>query len=239
MRLAHDLGLHTRAAVANLDPVVARQYAHVFWIAYILDKDLSMRARQPSIQRDDDIDIDMPTPTISDNCPLNRGGHTNNDVPNKNPGVVTTLSGDARVNYFRARIQLASIQGGIYDYLYSARSQARSTSERAIALESLVHALEEWKLSIPPEFGTTTAPKTLSPASLSFFCVLHATNFACMTMINQAHAWNEHWVQSLRNSCKQSTQLRLPSRWEPLVHDARDFVTLFEMVPPRGYGLIW
>lgn len=239
MRLAHKLGLHTRAATSHLDPDVARQHSYVFWIAYILDKDLSMRARQPSIQRDDDIDIDIPTPIVGHDCPLNRGGQANDDVLNNNLGVVTTLSGDARADYLLARIRLASIQGGVYDYLYSARSQNRSTSERAVALESLVHALEVWKLSIPPEFGATLAPKTLSAASLSFFCVLHATSFACMTMINQADAWNQQWVLSLRNSCKQSAQLRLPSHWEPLVHDARDFLTLFEMVPPRGYGLIW
>jgi hypothetical protein len=224
MRLAHNLGLHTRATMLHLDRDLARQHSHVFWIAYILDKDLSMRARQPSIQRDDDIDIDIATPSRDSG---------------ENLGVVTTLTGDASMNYFLTRIQLASIQGGIYDYLYSARSQTRSAPERAAALESLVHALEEWKLSIPPEFGVTLAPNALSPASLSLLCVLHATSFACITMVNEAHAWNEQWVQSLRDSCKQSTQLRLPSRWEPLVHDARDFVALFEMVPPRGYGLIW
>jgi len=239
LRLAHELGLHTRAAAAHLEPDVARQHSHVFWIAYILDKDLSMRARKPSIQNDDDIDVDMPAPVADHYRSLNPGDQPGDDADNESVGVVTTLSGNARVNYFLARIRLANIQGGIYDYLYSARAQTRSASKRAFALESLVNALDEWRLSIPPEFGAISAPKTLSPGSLSFFCVLHATSFACTATINQAHAWNEKWVENLRNYYKQSSQLRLPSRWEPLVHDARDFVALFEMVPPRGYSLIW
>ncbi|KAH8887314.1 hypothetical protein GQ53DRAFT_693053 [Thozetella sp. PMI_491] len=239
MRLAHELGLHTRAAESQLEPDVSRQHSHVFWIAYILDKDLSMRAHKPSIQRDDDIDIDVPMPATSHDRSLHHDGQSDDDLTNDNLGVVKTLSGDARVNYFLARIRLASIQGGIYDYLYSARSKTRSASERAVALDSLVRALEEWKLSIPPEFDAALAPQTLSPASLSFFCVLHAASFSCKAMINRAHAWNETWVQSLRDSCANSTQLRLPSQWESLVHDARDFVILFETVPPRGYGLIW
>lgn len=238
MRLAHELGLHSRASTSNLDPVTARQHSYVFFIAYILDKDLSMRARQPSIQHDDDIDIDMPTPAASHDNPLTDGGQADHDALDIIPGVVTTLTGDASVNYFLARIRLASIQGGIYDYLYSARSQSRSTAERAVAHESLVQALEQWQLSIPPEFAAALAPQSLSPTVLPFFCILHATSFACVTMVNQAHAWDEQWVKSLRKACKESGRLPLPSRWESLVQDACDFLNLFEAVP-RGYGLVW
>ncbi|KAK0712615.1 hypothetical protein B0T26DRAFT_741664 [Lasiosphaeria miniovina] len=196
LRLAHELGLHTRAAAAHLKPD----------IAYTLDKDLSMRTRKPSIQNDDDIDVDMPAPVPDHHHSLNPGDHPGDDADNESVGVVTTLSGNARVNYFLARIRFANIQGGIYDYLYSARAQTRSAYKRAFALESLVNALDEWRLSIPPEFGAILAPKTLSPESLSFFCVLHATSFACTTTINQAHAWNEKWLENLRNYYKQSSQ---------------------------------
>ncbi|KAF2645213.1 hypothetical protein P280DRAFT_486464 [Massarina eburnea CBS 473.64] len=59
MRLAHKIGLHDRAASSHMAAVEARERACVFWMAYILDKDLSMRSKQPSIQLDDDVDLEL------------------------------------------------------------------------------------------------------------------------------------------------------------------------------------
>ena len=102
MRLAHKMGLHDRAATAHLDTMESRQHANVFWLAYILDKDLSLRAQQPSVQLDDDIDLDLPFQLASDA----------NGAP---AGVASTSNGSATMNYLLARVQLAVIEGRIYD----------------------------------------------------------------------------------------------------------------------------
>ena len=140
MRLAHKLGLHSRASSAHLDAVLARQRARVFWLAYILDKDLSMRSKQPSIQLDDDIDLDLPSPKFAAADERQMGD--DDDAVGIGAGIITTADGAAKMNYFVTRIQLAVVEGGVYDYLYSTRSQKRSPEERSRALESVASALE-------------------------------------------------------------------------------------------------
>lgn len=108
MCLVHKLGLHNCAASVHLDLVQRRQHACVFWIAYILDKDLSLRAKLPSVQLDDDVDVDLPSLLL-----------VSTEDDDNTAGIVVTADRKARMNYFWACIQLANIEGFIYRYLYS------------------------------------------------------------------------------------------------------------------------
>ncbi|KIX06946.1 uncharacterized protein Z518_04922 [Rhinocladiella mackenziei CBS 650.93] len=226
MRLAHKLGLHNRASSAHLDPVLARQRTRVFWLAYILDKDLSMRSKQPSIQLDDDIDLDLPSPKFAATERQVGGDDDDDDADGVGAGIITTADGAAKMNYFVARIQLAVVEGGVYDYLYSTRSQKRSPKERSRALESVASALERWKASNPPEFSAAAALRGVSPDTLRFLCVLHSTSLLCTTAISQAHAWNAQWVASLRRHGREGTVPLLPPHWEVIVDEARDLMVL-------------
>ncbi|KAF9776775.1 hypothetical protein IL306_004970 [Fusarium sp. DS 682] len=226
MRLVHKIGLHNRAFSEHLDPVERRQHARVFWLAYTVDKDLSLRAQQPSIQLDEDIDLEFPTPVI--------------DVEPR-AGIVTTIDGTATMDYFLARVQLASIQGDIYDHLYSTRAWKRTPEERRIKRESIVLALNNWKASIPSEFGATEVITTTSdnPSTAGFFCFLHTNNLLCLMLITRAHAWDEQWVGVLRDHGRGVTSLQLPSEWNAMIGQARDFMILFEHVCPRYGWLKW
>lgn len=221
MRLAHKIGLHSRASSAHLDAVLARQRARVFWIAYILDKDLSVRLKQPSVQLDEDIDLDLPYPQIDEYRVDNEA-----EMNDASIGVIATADGTVKMSYFVTRIQLAVIEGGVYDYLYSTRASKRSPEERSGALESVARALEHWKASIPPEFNGAEVSKRVPPDMLWFFCELDATNLLCRTSINQAHAWNAHWVTSLRRYGREGAIPLLPPHWEALVDEARDLMVL-------------
>jgi hypothetical protein len=224
MRLVHKLRLHDRTASMHLDSSTARQHARVFWIAYILDKSLSLRAKQPSLQLDEDINLDLPEAGGDD---YRFESSDDADNPSMDAGMITTTDGSAKVNYFLARVQLANIEGGVYDYLYSTRSQRRSPEERAAALENIVQALDQWKASLPPAFGATAVLRSVPPDRRRFFCVLYSTSLMCMTVIKQANAYNSQWVVNLREHSRGIRQLQFPSRWEALVNEARDFMMLF------------
>jgi hypothetical protein len=222
IRLAHGIGLHDRTYSAHLDSVHARQRAYVFWLAYILDKDLSMRSKQPSIQIDDDINLDLPLPTVLQ-CDEDRSKPNNTDEAT---GVITTTDGTAKMNYFTARIQLAAVEGGVYDYIYSTRSRKRSPEERSRALQSVACALEQWKASIPSEFDAGVASRRVAASMLRFLGALYSTSLACKTLINQAHAWDVEWIASIRRLSRQGIEPLLPPKWEVLVGEARDFLVL-------------
>jgi hypothetical protein len=229
MRLIHKMGLHNRACSAHLDAVERQQHARVFWLAYILDKDLSLRAQQPSIQLDEDIDLDFPMSVTRD------------DDSNSSAGVVTTVDGSSRMDYFLARVQLASIQGDIYDHLYSARAWKRTPEERRLKRENIVLSLNNWKTSIPTDFGAAEVITTTSnnPSIAAFFCILHTNSLLCLMLITRAHAWDEQWVGVLRDHGRGVGALQLPSDWNALVGQARDFMILFEYVVPRYCWLKW
>ncbi|RBQ70418.1 hypothetical protein FVER14953_12230 [Fusarium verticillioides] len=229
MRLVHKIGLHNRAYSAHLDPVERHQHARVFWLAYIVDKDLSLRAQQPSIQNDEDIDLDFP-------MSFNTLGSGDSDA-----GVVASIDGSTTMDYFLARVQLASIQGDIYDHLYSTRAWKRTPEERRLKRENIVLALNNWKASVPSDFGAAAVIATTSnnPTIGAFFCVLHTNSLLSLMLITRAHAWDEQWVGVLRDHGRGVGTSQLPSDWNSLVGQARDFMILFEYVVPRYCWLKW
>ncbi|KAL4727990.1 hypothetical protein ACLX1H_004697 [Fusarium chlamydosporum] len=153
------MGLHNRISTEHLDPVDRRQHVRVFWLAYILDKDLSLRAQQPSVQLDDDIDLDLPIQVPGD------------DHDEEEAGMVTTVDGKAKINYLLTRIQLASIQGEVYDHLYSTRASKRTSEERKISRENIVKALDQWRASVPADFNGANVITTTgnNPSIAAFF----------------------------------------------------------------------
>ncbi|KAK5053190.1 hypothetical protein LTR84_002164 [Exophiala bonariae] len=224
MRLVHRLGMNGRAASAHLSPALASQHANVFWMAYILDKDLSFRCKQPSIQLDDDIDLALPyTQAEEDRI----DGIPDTDADSIGSGIVATADGTVKMNYFVTRIQLAALEGGVYDYLHSVRSQKRSPEDRLNALESLSRALEQWKASIPPEFTGVECPRRVASDKLWYIYILDATSLLCKTAILQVHAWHAPWVTSLRRYGREGDILELPPHWATLVDEARDLLVLF------------
>lgn len=216
MRLAHKIGLHDRAASVHLDPVERRQHARVFWLAYMLDKELSLRTQRPSVQIDGDIDLDLPSSLPSDE--------------DDTAGIIINAQGDASMNYFLARVQLANIQGGVYDCLYSTRARMRTPEERSVARNSIVIALGEWQASVPPEFSPNVVASSTSksPANAGFLCILHSSSLLCRTLVDRSHAWDEQWVKAVRNYSDGAESPQLPSDWGALVHQARGYMILFE-----------
>ncbi|RBR09327.1 uncharacterized protein FIESC28_09935 [Fusarium coffeatum] len=223
MRLIHKMGLHNRISTKNLSPVEQRQHVRVFWLAYIVDKDLSLRAQQPSVQVDDDIDLDLP---------MQLSGIDEGDAQ---AGIVTTVDGNTKMNYLLSRIQLASIQGDVYDHLYSTRASKRTPEERRVSRERIVQSLNQWKTTVPAEFNGANVVATTSnnPSTATFLCILHTRSLLCMTLITRAHAWDEQWVVGIRDHGRGTSLLELPIEWKTMVEDARNYMILYEQLYQR------
>ncbi|KAB5546818.1 hypothetical protein GE09DRAFT_1204699 [Coniochaeta sp. 2T2.1] len=106
LRLAHELGLHTRRA-EFLETSQVLERDRVFWIAYLLDRDISMRTSRPPVQREADIDLEWPSPEPEDGA-----------------GNVNDADGIFQFNFLRCRVRLARIQGEIYDSILASRAEA-------------------------------------------------------------------------------------------------------------------
>ena len=138
MRLAQSMGLHRQEQKKQLNmeqKAQREQRQSVFWIAYSLDKEISIRTGQPPSQDEEDMDVELPAETVN--------------LDKQTEGRVIGVS------IFYLRIGLAIIQGKIYKRLCSMSAQKLSRTERLVSVQELEVTLEEWKTGVPIDFGAT------------------------------------------------------------------------------------
>ncbi|KAI9737576.1 MAG: hypothetical protein M1834_009731 [Cirrosporium novae-zelandiae] len=132
LRISHSIGLHKRGSGFNLNEVEIEQRKRVFWIAYILDKDLCIRSGRPPAQDDNDMNVELPAEDPADNI-----------------GNVPLSDGNGKVNFFRLMCQFATIASKVYNRLYSVKASQQTDGELLHTIGELDTELEEWKDSIP------------------------------------------------------------------------------------------
>ena len=97
--------------------------------------------------------------------------------------IIANADETVEMNYFVTRIQLAVIEGGVYDYPFSTRSYKCSAEERSYMLETIACAFETWKASIPFDFSPSVAPDMASSIVFQLLVVLHSNSLACTTVL--------------------------------------------------------
>ncbi|RFU75827.1 oxidoreductase, short chain dehydrogenase reductase family [Trichoderma arundinaceum] len=147
VRLAHRLKLHLQEGLNDANSELAAQKERLLWITYILDRDISMRTVEPYGLQDYDMEIDTISATLKDD-----------------PAGVLSLPGSPyqTANIFHLRIQLARIQGQMYDLTYSVRARKFSGDQQESAAEQLMHLLEGWRNAVPEGFRIEDLPTCAS-----------------------------------------------------------------------------
>lgn len=232
LRLAHRLRLQSRRSSEHLDASEALQRNRVFWIIYILDRDISMRIKQAPLQQDNDIDLDLPP-----------------EEPDEDEaGFVVSADGCFRLNFFRARVQLARIQGSLYDCLYSVR--ALTTPEtRADNMTQIRHMLDDWKFHVPQSFSPNALSQACSASMLRYFGILYGTRLSCMSLVSLAHSWDAGWMEKLQDYGYRAATgnaampvplvAPLPEGWETLVNESREFMILTMSIEGKDAAFVW
>lgn len=223
IRLGHSIGLHRQESYHNGMPVAEiEQRKRVFWLCYILDRDISMRSGQPPVQHDDDIDVDLP-------C----------DSPTDGVGYIFLANGLWPMNFLQLRIQLAVIQGAIYRDIYSAKATKQSDDRRAVVVQELDERLRQWKnstsIDFQPEFLTQ---KLQEPFDILHIVILHFTYFNCLTLIHRSSFQNMSWKTRAPNSIEPFNPRNFSSK--PIVIEtARSALNLLGIIPGGTYSCIW
>lgn len=207
-------------------------------------QDISLRALTPSSQFDDDIDIALPTLTPSDGV-----------------GLIWTQDGQTHFNYYRRRVELAHIEGKIYDLLYSNRASKITGLERQRRVTRLQAMLDQWYERIPTVFHMENVVSAVSPISLIGLTKMHHAFLLAEVMTHGIYSHNVDWVrrissfshtsieclsQSLGNKgieTETSGYIRhqsppLSEGWSKCVDISRNCMRLFQNVPPTEC-LIW
>ncbi|KAI1416084.1 hypothetical protein F5Y13DRAFT_154534 [Hypoxylon sp. FL1857] len=218
VRLAHRLQLHVKSTLSNFPPEVARHRSNIFWLCYCLDKDISLRSKIPSIQNEADVDLDLP-------------GTESGDDGN----YLQSIDGGTQFNYFRARVQLAYLEGKVYDYLLSNRSMKLSLQARQERVEHLAQLLSRWHKTIPTSLRLENIIDTLDKAPLTHMILLYHTYLMCSITVNGLYSAESPWVKALgsfttaalqtfdfqSHACMKHEEGLLPDSWNDCVSVSR------------------
>jgi hypothetical protein len=132
VKLAQLMGLHRQCEELGLTAPEIEQRKRVFWVAYCLDKDISLQTGQPPTQDEDNMDVELPTAT--------------NSAPNR-PGEPDSM------DFFYFRVRLAIIQGQIYKRLCSVKATKQSVTERVLAARDLEVMIQSWRTGVLMHFN--------------------------------------------------------------------------------------
>jgi hypothetical protein len=230
-RLSHSIGLHKRGSGFNLNEVENEQRKRVFWIAYMLDKDICLRSGRPPAQDDDDMNVELPS-----------------EEPPDNVGSIALINppadGKKTMNLFRQLCTFAQIQSRVYRSLYSVKAARQSDGELLNTIGDLDQVLEEWKESIPLDFRPEHEIKGSNTPLIMHVVVLHFAYYNCLTTIHRMSVHHGYWSSRLSDYAIQGLNAR------PLnprvfmsaalcVNAARTSIGLIRYIPQGDYACVW
>ncbi|CEI66325.1 hypothetical protein FVEN_g4288 [Fusarium venenatum] len=232
LRLAHRLRLHSQEAAMNFPAAEAEHRSRVFWIAYVLDKDISLRGNTPSCQNDEDIDIPLPTIAPADSA-----------------GLIWTQNGQVHFNYHRRRVELAYIEGKVYDLLHSNRASRITPQERKRRVAHLQSMLDQWYERIPQAFHIEHVAATVGPSQLVQMTKMHHAFLLTEVMIHGIYSYNKDWQKRISSFGRETIsggdqngankeQAPLPEGWNQCVDVSRGCMKLFQEATPTEC-LVW
>jgi hypothetical protein len=231
VKLAHRLKLHLQDGLNDTNTELAAQKEKLLWITYILDRDISMRTVEPYGLQDHDMEINA----ISAN------------LESDSAGVLSLPDDPSRItNVFHLRIELARIQGQMYDLTYSVRARKFSGGQQQVALEKLTHLLENWHNTIPQGFRIEDLSTCASEKLLNQLVPLYLASFLCLFTANRLQSRNSSWIERLTAFCErishgssialtspspiESNTTLLPTNWPNMVQAARSCMRLYQFV---------
>lgn len=164
IRLAHSIGLHRKECGSSLSPVEKATRANVFWVAFSLDRELSLRTGRPPAQDFADFQVDLPDPLMQlEFC--------------------TRTTSDTTPNVFCAISRLAVVQASLYSKMYlSERIDSKSIVE---ATATLADDLGRWQQAFGPLLDLKSCPERFRhPGILR----LNYTYYHCVILVHRAQS---------------------------------------------------
>ncbi|KAI2621721.1 N-terminal binuclear Zn cluster-containing protein [Hypoxylon sp. NC1633] len=227
IRLSHSIGLHKRGSGFNLNPVEIEQRKRVFWIAYMMDKDLCLRSGRPPAQDDDDMNVELPDADPEDNI-----------------GNIPLADGKGKMNLFRAMCELTVIESQVYKKLYSTKATKLSDGELLHTIGELDKQLETWKDNIPIDFRPEHEIKASHTPLILHVVMLHFSYYNTLTTIHRMSIHHGYWTSRLSNFAIQGLNARplnprVFASAALCASAARASIQLLKYIPQGDFSCVW
>jgi hypothetical protein len=227
IRLSHSIGLHKSGSGFNLNPIEIEQRKRVFWIAYMLDKDLCLRSGRPPAQDDDDMNVDLPDADPADNI-----------------GNIPLTDGRGKMNLFRVMCEMTTIESRVFKRLYSTKAARLAEGELLQTIGELDKELEDWKDRIPLDFRPEHEIKASHTPLILHVVMLHFSYYNCLTTIHRMSVHRGYWTSRLSNYAIQGLNAkplnpRIFSSAALCASAARATISLLKYIPQGDYQCVW
>ncbi|KAK6220756.1 hypothetical protein LQW54_001948 [Pestalotiopsis sp. IQ-011] len=227
IRLSHSIGLHKSGSGFHLNPIELEQRKRVFWIAYMLDKDLCLRSGRPPAQDDDDMSVELPAANPADNI-----------------GNIPLADGKGKMNLFRVMCELTTIESKVYKKLYSTKAAKLSEGELLNTIGELDKALEDWKDRIPIDFRPEHEIKASHTPLILHIVMLHFSYYNCLTTIHRMSVHRGYWTSRLSNYAIQGLNAkplnpRVFASAALCASAARATISLLKYIPQGDNQCVW
>ncbi|RWA05072.1 hypothetical protein EKO27_g10036 [Xylaria grammica] len=222
-----DIGLHKRGTGFNLNPIEIEQRKRVFWIAYMLDKDLCLRSGRPPAQDDDDMNVELPEADPADHI-----------------GNIPLANGKGKMNLFRVMCELAVIESRIYKRLYSTKATKLSDGELLQTIGELDKDLETWKDSIDIDYRPENEIKASHTPLILHIAMLHFSYYNALTTIHRMSIHHGLWTSRLANYAIQGLNARplnprVFASAALCASAARATISLLKYIPQGDFSCVW
>ncbi|TGZ79134.1 hypothetical protein EX30DRAFT_309201 [Ascodesmis nigricans] len=228
VRVATSVGIHRRGNVFGLSASEIEQRRRIFWIIYLMDKDLALRSGRPPCLNDDDCNVDLP-----------------DDNPEDGYGLVPLMKEKRTFNIFGSMSRFSIIQSKVYMQLYSAKASRQTDGELLQAIGRLDKELEDWRSSLPAEFRPENETSLQHPNGLLLHVViLQFAYYNCLTTIHRMSIHHGYWSNRLSDYAIAGLSIqplnpRVFSSASLCVSAARATVRLIEYINPKDSSCIW
>lgn len=177
-RLLYKLGAHT---LQNCPDVYEKSNSEchlrdLFWLCYSFDKDICLRTGQPPSIDDTNCDLTLP---------LN---YTQQQNSNIQQDAIISID-DKTLPLYPWDLRLSKIKSEVYQTLYSVSAHRKSNSEILLSIRHIDQALEQWRISLHPDFRPTLWFSQEMPISANLntqAVMLRLAYYHCVTIIHQA-----------------------------------------------------
>lgn len=165
MRLSHSIGLH-RNTTSGFTQSEIEERRRTFWIAFILDADISIRVGRPPAQDIEDYNTPLPA-----------------DVPPDGRGIVT-IDGTS-INFFCLLAKFAIVQRRIYRHLQTVVATGKPKEIALMSAKACEEALLLWKETIPDIFQPQNVFASGPHYSREWILRLHLAYHCCYANLRQ------------------------------------------------------
>ncbi|KAI9376335.1 fungal-specific transcription factor domain-containing protein [Aspergillus egyptiacus] len=169
IRMMRQIGFGCREESVTLSPDEKEHRRNLFWIAYCVDREISLRYGKPPTESDDEISVGLPSKSLSDSGQI---------IPSTNR--------HGEFNAFRAQCQLATIKSQLYRDLYSTTAKDRPLCEIVNSVWTLDEMLQNWREALPLEYQPDAQGLPIFPQS-SVSVMLLYLNYSYFNCIIAMH----------------------------------------------------